>query len=73
MLDRIHMFIRFRSEHVQMIGRPESPTLVVDLESLGVRMRSSGGVLKREDGEGYDVEGLSHAWESLPSSYTPMA
>lgn len=36
-------------------------------------MRSAGGVQKREDGEGYDVEGLSHAWESLPSSYTPMA
>ncbi|MCH1224760.1 phage/plasmid replication protein, II/X family, partial [Pseudomonas aeruginosa] len=26
-----------------------------------------------EEGEGYDVEGLPHAWESLPSSYTPMA
>lgn len=73
MLDRIHMFIRFRREYVQAIGKVDSPTLVVDLESLGVRMRSAGGVQKREDGEGYDVEGLSHAWESLPSSYTPMA
>ena len=72
MLDRIHMFIRFRKEHVQLIGKVDSPTLVVDLESLGVRVRSSGGVTKREEG-GYDVEDLSHAWESLPSSYTPMA
>ena len=72
MLDRIHMFIRFRKEHVQLIGKVDSPTLVVDLESLGVRMRSSGGLIKREEG-GYDVEDLSHAWESLPSSYTPMA
>ncbi|UUC53445.1 phage/plasmid replication protein, II/X family [Pseudomonas citronellolis] len=72
MLDRIHMFIRFRKEHVQAIGKADSPTLIVDLESLGVRMRSSGGLTKREEG-GYDVEDLSHAWESLPSSYTPMA
>lgn len=73
MLDRIHMFIRFRKEFVQVAGSDKNPTLLVDLESLGVRMRSSGGVSKREGGEGYDVEGLSHAWESLPSSYTPMA
>ncbi|MCO2924039.1 phage/plasmid replication protein, II/X family [Pseudomonas aeruginosa] len=72
MLDRIHMFIPFRKESIQMIGRDDRPTLIVDLESLGVRMRAAGGVTRRDDG-GFDCEDLSHAWEKLPSSYTPMA
>ena len=72
MLDRIHMFIPFRKESIQMIGRVDHPTLMVDLESLGVRMRAAGGVTRRDDG-GFDCEDLSHAWENLPSSYTPMA
>ncbi|MDT4832925.1 plasmid replication protein [compost metagenome] len=72
MLDRIHMFIPFREEATDLIGTVDHPFRVVDLESLGVAMRASGGVTRRDDG-GFDCEDLSHAWESLPSSYTPLA
>lgn len=72
MLDRIHMFIPFRMEAVHEIGSVERPFHVVDLDSLGIQMRADGGITRREDG-GFDCESLSHAWESLPSSYTPLA
>ena len=72
MLDRIHMFIPFLDDATIQLGSVEHPFKVVDLESLGVSMRAAGGVTRRDDG-GFDCEDLSHAWESLPSSYTPMA
>lgn len=72
MLDRIHMFIPFQLSAVHEIGTIERPFQVVDLEKLGIQMRAEGGVTRRDDG-GFDCESLSHAWESLPSSYTPMA
>ncbi|WP_137885728.1 phage/plasmid replication protein, II/X family [Pseudomonas sp. 2FE] len=71
MLDRIHMFIPFRKEAIQLIGNLDKPTLVVDLKSLGVPMQA-GGVLSDGQG-GFTHEHLSHKWESLPSSYTPLA
>lgn len=72
MLDRIHMFIPFLEEATDLIGSAEHPFRIVDLENLGISLRAAGGVSRRDDG-GFDVEDLSHAWESLPSSYTPMA
>jgi len=72
MLDRIHMFIPFLDDATIQLGSVDHPFKVVDLESLGVSMRAAGGVTRRDDG-GFDCEDLSHAWESLPSSYTPMA
>ncbi|WP_419197882.1 hypothetical protein [Pseudomonas aeruginosa] len=36
------MFIPFRKESIQMIGRDDRPTLIVDLESLGVAHAGSG-------------------------------
>jgi hypothetical protein len=72
MLDRIHMFIPFLDDATDTIGTVEHPFKVVDLESLGISMRAAGGVTRRDDG-GFDCEDLSHAWESLPSSYTPLA
>lgn len=72
MLDRIHMFIPFLDDATNTIGTVEHPFKVVDLESLGIAMRAAGGVTRRDDG-GFDCEDLSHAWESLPSSYTPLA
>jgi len=73
MLDRIHMFIPFDDSAINEIGTADKPFHVVDLESLGVQMRAAGGITRREDGQGFYCEDLSHAWESLPSSYTPMA
>ncbi len=75
MLDRIHMFIPFKPSAIQVLGHVSdgsgSTSLRVDLESLGVPMRARGVL---PDGEGgFIYEDLSHAWESVPSSYTPMA
>ncbi|CAN7478762.1 phage/plasmid replication protein, II/X family [Aquipseudomonas alcaligenes] len=72
MLDRIHMFIPFHDSAINELGTVDKPFQVVDLEGLGVKMHAEGGVSRREDG-GFDCESLSHAWESLPSSYTPLA
>ncbi|WP_347507519.1 phage/plasmid replication protein, II/X family [Pseudomonas anguilliseptica] len=53
--------------------RPRSKSAAPDLlPDLGITLRAAGGVTRRDDG-GFDVEDLSHAWESLPSSYTPLA
>jgi len=72
MLDKIHMFIPFKIDVISILGDVDrSPTLHVDLASMGVPMRARGVLA---DGQGgYTYEDLSHAWESLPSSYTPMA
>lgn len=72
MLDRIHMFIPFKVDTIRVLGDIDrSPTLFVDLETLGVPMRARGVL---PDGQGgFIYEDLSHAWESVPSSYTPMA
>jgi hypothetical protein len=72
MLDRIHMFIPFLDDATNTLGTVERPFKVVDLKTLGIAMRAEGGVTMRDDG-GFDFEGLTHAWESLPSSYTPLA
>lgn len=72
MLDKIHMFIPFRNDAITLHGEVENRYFeTVDLESLGIPLRASSVL---SDGQGgYIVEDLSHAWESLPTSFTPMA
>ncbi|MNF75207.1 Phage replication protein CRI [compost metagenome] len=72
MLDKIHMFIPFSTDAITLHGDASGHySLSVDLETLGVPLRSSSVLA---DGQGgYIVEDLSHAWESLPTSFTPMA
>lgn len=72
MLDKIHMFIPFKNESISLHGEVENRYFeTVDLESLGIPLRASSVL---SDGQGgYIVEDLSHAWESLPTSFTPMA
>jgi II/X family phage/plasmid replication protein len=72
MLDKIHMFIPFKNDAITLHGEVEGRYFeTVDLESLGIPLRASSVL---SDGQGgYIVEDLSHAWESLPTSFTPMA
>lgn len=72
MIDKIHMFIPFKADAVTLHGDASGTyTLSVDLESLGIPLRATSVLA---DGKGgYIVEDLSHAWESLPTSFTPMA
>jgi len=72
MLDKIHMFIPFRSDAITIVGDVDRHhSLTVDLATLGIPMRATSVF---SDGQGgYVVEDLSHAWESLPTSFTPMA
>lgn len=72
MLDKIHMFIPFSTDAITLHGDANGHYFLdVDLETLGVPLRSSSVLA---DGQGgYIVEDLSHAWESLPTSFTPMA
>jgi len=72
MLDKIHMFIPFKVDAITLQGDVSGHhSLSVDLESLGIPLRATSVLA---DGKGgYIVEDLSHAWESLPTSFTPMA
>lgn len=72
MLDKIHMFIPFKVDAITIHGDVSGHhSLSVDLESLGIPLRATSVLA---DGQGgYIVEDLSHAWESLPTSFTPMA
>jgi II/X family phage/plasmid replication protein len=72
MLDKIHMFIPFKNDAITLHGEVEGHYFeTVDLESLGIPLRATSVLA---DGQGgYIVEDLSHAWESLPTSFTPMA
>uniref|UniRef100_A0A6H1Z7V2 Putative replication protein n=1 Tax=viral metagenome TaxID=1070528 RepID=A0A6H1Z7V2_9ZZZZ len=72
MLDKIHMFIPFKNDAITLHGDVAGHYFeTVDLESLGIPLRASSVL---SDGQGgYIVEDLSHAWESLPTSFTPMA
>ena len=72
MLDKLHLFVPFRLEHIALLGvdgRSE-PVHYVDINGLGVPLQ--GQVQQREDG-GYDAEHLRHAWESLSTGFTPLA
>jgi len=79
MLDRLHLYIPFKQEAclsyfwTQQKRRSKVTDILVssvDLKSLGVPMQ--GGVTVDQYNVAH-VENLRHAWEKLPSSYTPMA
>ena len=72
MLDKIHMFVPFRVDAIATsTGKRGNELLVVDLESLGVPLRATSVLA---DGKGgYQVEDISHAWESLSTGFTPLA
>ncbi|MNZ69483.1 Phage replication protein CRI [compost metagenome] len=73
MLDRIHMFVPFKSSEVRHGGpdwSADEQQHWIDLESLGVPLQ--GQVSRGDDGE-LQAEYLRHAWESLSTGFTPMA
>jgi II/X family phage/plasmid replication protein len=72
MLDKIHMFVPFRVDAIATsTGKRGNELLVVDLESLGVPLRATSVLA---DGKGgYQVDDISHAWESLSTGFTPLA
>ncbi len=72
MLDKIHLFVPFRVDAIATsTGKRGNELLVVDLESLGVPLRATSVLA---DGKGgYQVEDVSHAWESLSTGFSPLA
>ncbi|WP_079214150.1 phage/plasmid replication protein, II/X family [Ventosimonas gracilis] len=80
MLDRLHLFIPFKPEACTAYfwttekrkGKVRDVLMSsVDLAYLGVPMQS--GSVSLDAKERFIVSELRHAWESLPSSYTPLA
>jgi len=71
-LDKIHLFVPFRVDAIATsTGKRGNELLVVDLEALGVPLRATSVL---SDGKGgYQVEDISHAWESLSTGFTPLA
>lgn len=71
-LDKIHLFVPFRVDAIATsTGKRGNELLVVDLEALGVPLRATSVLA---DGKGgYQVEDISHAWESLSTGFTPLA
>ncbi|TLX52748.1 replication initiation protein [Stutzerimonas nosocomialis] len=72
MLDKIHLFVPFRVDAIATsTGKRGNELLMVDLEALGVPLRATSVIA---DGKGgYQVEDISHAWESLSTGFTPLA
>jgi len=72
MLDKIHLFVPFRVDAIATsTGKRGNELLIVDLEALGVPLRATSVL---SDGKGgYQVEDISHAWESLSTGFTPLA
>jgi len=75
MLDRIHLFIPFLKEHVELLnveGRSD-PVHVLKggLESLGIPLAAQV-TIDQVTGE-KQVDQLRHPWESLSTGFTPMA
>lgn len=71
-LDKIHLFVPFRVDAIATsTGKRGNELLMVDLEALGVPLRATSVL---SDGKGgYQVEDISHAWESLSTGFTPLA
>jgi len=72
MLDKIHLFVPFKAQAIATsTGKRGNELLIVDLEALGVPLRATSVLA---DGKGgYQVEDISHAWESLSTGFTPLA
>ncbi|MEX6732600.1 hypothetical protein AB2C47_33050 [Pseudomonas aeruginosa] len=64
MLDKLHLFVPFRLEHIELLGVEgrADPVHVVDLESLGVPLQ---GQISRGQGGELQADYLRHAWESM--------
>lgn len=72
MLDKIHLFVPFKLEHIRLLGvdgRAE-PVHYVDLDSLGIPLQ---GQISRDENGSLHAEHLRHAWESLSTGFTPLA
>ncbi|GLZ23755.1 replication protein [Stutzerimonas stutzeri] len=72
MLDKIHLFVPFKAQAIATsTGKRGNELLIVDLEALGVPLRATSVLA---DGKGgYQVDDISHAWESLSTGFTPLA
>ncbi|SCZ17732.1 replication initiation protein [Acinetobacter baumannii] len=72
MLDKLHLFVPFRLEHIELLGVEgrADPVHVVDLESLGVPLQ---GQISRGEGGELQADYLRHTWESLSTGFTPLA
>ncbi|MGE9763342.1 phage/plasmid replication protein, II/X family [Pseudomonas sp. PDM20] len=72
MLDKLHLFIPFASEHIQLLGADgrDDPVHSVDLATLGVPLQ---GQISIGEGGKLEAEYLRHAWESLSTGFTPLA
>ncbi|WP_049247579.1 phage/plasmid replication protein, II/X family [Pseudomonas aeruginosa] len=72
MLDKLHLFVPFRLEHIELLGVEgrADPVHVVDLESLGVPLQ---GQISRGEGGELQADYLRHVWESLSTGFTPLA
>lgn len=75
MLDRIHLFVPFKLEHVTLLSKEtrEEPVHVLTdgIESLGVPLAAQI-TIDEETGE-HQTDYLRHCWESLGTGFTPMA
>lgn len=72
MLDRIHLFVPFKLEHITLLGVDgrADPVHLVDIESLGIPLQAQ--ITVDEEGNKH-ADYLRHAWESLGTGFTPMA
>lgn len=72
MLDRIHLFVPFKLEHITLMGIDgrSDPLHLVDIESLGIPLQAQ--ITVDEEGNRH-AQYLRHAWESLSTGFTPMA
>ncbi|POO76487.1 replication initiation protein, partial [Bacillus sp. MBGLi97] len=61
MLDKLHLFIPFAIEHIQLLGvdGAADPVHMVDLEALGVPLQ--GQISRGEDGQ-LQADYLRHTW-----------
>ena len=76
MLDRIHLFVPFKCEHVRLLGVDgrKEPIHLVELDLLmkkGVPL--SAGQVQRDEHGNLQADDLRHKWESLSTGFTPMA
>ena len=69
MIDKFDFRVPFKNEHV--ISPKDGESGWVDLESLG--LPSLKGSISVGNNGKYEVDELEHCYESVPSSFTPMA
>lgn len=72
MLDKLHLFVPFKAEHIQLLGDDcrDDPMHVVDLSTLGVPLQ---GQISIGEGGKLEADYLRHPWESLSTGFTPLA